>query len=180
MSKIKQVIIVRKDLKMRRGKECAQVAHASMKVFFDRMSIDNYISHKGGSKYSKTYLYTYFCEFTKNMKEWMNGLFTKVVVSCDSEEELLALQKVAENMNIINALIQDAGLTEFKENCTYCKGKGLYEISAPKHSTENSSTQFCSNCKGTGKISKQTYTCLAVGPDYSEKIDKVTKHLKLK
>ena len=32
---IKQVIVVRKDLKMRKGKIAAQAAHASMKVFFD-------------------------------------------------------------------------------------------------------------------------------------------------
>ena len=36
MSDIKQVILFRKDLKMRTGKVAAQVAHASMKVFFDR------------------------------------------------------------------------------------------------------------------------------------------------
>jgi peptidyl-tRNA hydrolase len=35
---IKQVIVVRKDLNMRKGKLAAQVAHASMKVFFDRMT----------------------------------------------------------------------------------------------------------------------------------------------
>ena len=32
----KQVIVVRKDLNMRKGKMCAQVAHASMKVLLDR------------------------------------------------------------------------------------------------------------------------------------------------
>ena len=29
---VKQVIIIRKDLKMRKGKMCAQAAHAAMKV----------------------------------------------------------------------------------------------------------------------------------------------------
>ena len=33
---VKQVIIFRRDLNMRKGKIAAQVAHASMKVFFDR------------------------------------------------------------------------------------------------------------------------------------------------
>ena len=33
---VKQVIVLRKDLNMRKGKMVAQGAHASMKVFFDR------------------------------------------------------------------------------------------------------------------------------------------------
>jgi peptidyl-tRNA hydrolase len=36
---IKQVIIWRKDLNVRKGKLAAQIAHASMKVFFDKMII---------------------------------------------------------------------------------------------------------------------------------------------
>lgn len=32
---VKQVIVIRKDLNMRKGKMIAQGAHASMKVFFD-------------------------------------------------------------------------------------------------------------------------------------------------
>jgi hypothetical protein len=35
---IKQVIVIRKDLKMRRGKECAQAAHASMAFITRRLS----------------------------------------------------------------------------------------------------------------------------------------------
>jgi len=34
---VKQVIVVRKDLNMRKGKIAAQASHASLKVFFDRM-----------------------------------------------------------------------------------------------------------------------------------------------
>ena len=36
---IKQIIVVRKDLNMRKGKIASQCAHASMKVFFDRLSL---------------------------------------------------------------------------------------------------------------------------------------------
>ncbi len=40
MNNIKQVLVIRKDLNMSPGKLAAQVAHASMKVFFDRMSTE--------------------------------------------------------------------------------------------------------------------------------------------
>ena len=41
----KQVIVIRKDLKMRKGKMCAQAAHASMKVILNEL-----LSYrKGGS-----------------------------------------------------------------------------------------------------------------------------------
>lgn len=35
------------------------------------------------------------------------------------------------------------------------------------------------NAGRAGKINKPTYTALAIGPDYSDKIDKITGHLKL-
>ena len=36
---IKQVIVIRKNLNMRKGKMCAQAAHASMKVIIDDIHI---------------------------------------------------------------------------------------------------------------------------------------------
>jgi PTH2 family peptidyl-tRNA hydrolase len=44
---------------------------------------------------------------------WLNGLFTKVVVSCDSEQELLELYEQANSNGLPSSLIVDAGLTEF-------------------------------------------------------------------
>ena len=37
---VKQIIAVRRDLKMRRGKEAAQVAHAAMKVFLNGIKFE--------------------------------------------------------------------------------------------------------------------------------------------
>jgi peptidyl-tRNA hydrolase len=37
----------------------------------------------------------------------------------------------------------------------------------------------CPECGGTGKVNKPTTTCLAIGPDEAEKIDKITGELKL-
>jgi len=38
-NEVKQVIVIRKDLKMPLGKCCAQVAHASMTVILDKMYV---------------------------------------------------------------------------------------------------------------------------------------------
>lgn len=107
---IKQIIVVRKDLNMRKGKIASQCSHASMKVFFDRME-----KHESPYEYNKTiFLHT----FTPEMMTWLDwevGLqgFTKIVVSCNSEEELYELERKAKEAKIPNALIIDNGLTEF-------------------------------------------------------------------
>jgi len=99
---IKQVIIIRKDLNMRKGKMCAQVAHASMKVLLDRMTIS-------------CECYYQSTKFTPEIYEWLQGKFTKIVVGCDSEQELVKLYEKAVLANLPCAIITDCGATEFKE-----------------------------------------------------------------
>lgn len=167
---IKQVIIVRKDLNMRKGKIAAQVAHASMKVFFDRM-IFEYLSwdeYEGGLSYID------YKQFTPEMLKWMKELFTKIVVGIDSLEELMQLKDLADEFEIPNALIEDAGFTEFKSACPICKGSGTIA-----DMTTHAAWKICDNCSGTGIIHHPTITCLAIGPDESKKIDKITGSLKL-
>ncbi len=174
--KIKQVIVVRKDLNMRKGKLAAQVAHASMKVFFDRMK-DIGKPHNGnysGMKFSKD-CYLYATSFTPEMIEWMEGDFTKIVVGVDSLDQLFELKEWADTLDIPHALIKDNGLTEFKEGCPQCRGKGKLK----ERNTMEAWTVECGSCEGTGKISKPTITCLVIGPDKSENIDSITKNLKL-
>ena len=91
---IKQVIVVRKDLNMRKGKIGAQVAHGALAVTLENLD-------------------------HPMVKEWLAGIFTKICVSCDSLEELLELKMKADNVDIINALIIDSGKTEFKNVATY-------------------------------------------------------------
>ena len=43
----------------------------------------------------------------------MNSLFTKIVVSCDSEEELNNIYETAKENNLPCSIIVDSGLTEF-------------------------------------------------------------------
>ena len=108
--KIKQVIVVRKDLNMRKGKIAAQAAHASMKVLLDRMSCSN--------DYGKMNL-KLTMDFNGPLYNWIFAKFTKIVVYVNSEVELLTLRDECLFHELPCALIKDSGLTEFKGVKTY-------------------------------------------------------------
>ncbi len=106
---VKQVIIIRKDLNMRKGKIAAQASHASMKVFSDKfLNLDEHWNEnpKNKGKYKVIYL-------NEKELEWMDGSFTKIVVSVDSEQELLDVYNKAKEAKLNCSLIKDSGLTEF-------------------------------------------------------------------
>ena len=105
----KQVIVIRKDLKMRKGKMVSQGSHASGKVFFDRGSI---ITNDAGKR-------VLCIPLTDGMEEWVENIFTKIVVSVNSLEELIELFDLARKLDIPCSLIQDVGLTEFNGVPTY-------------------------------------------------------------
>ena len=107
MTQIKQVLIIRKDLKMRRGKECAQCSHASNSVLLKQKTKG--LSNQDGS--SEVTLY-----FNEDITSWLtDSLSTKITVSVNSEQELLNIYKQAQEAGLPCSLIKDAGLTEFKE-----------------------------------------------------------------
>jgi PTH2 family peptidyl-tRNA hydrolase len=118
----KQVIVMRRDLGMRRGKEIAQGAHASMIWLALRIRRPGYW-------------------FTEAERRWLDGAFTKVCVRVDSEEELLAIVEKARAAGVLVQLCVDAGRTEF------------HGVPTP--------------------------TCCAIGPDFADRIDPITGHLKL-
>lgn len=124
MSKVKQVIVMRKDLGMRKGKMVAQGAHASigaLLTLFEKIKF---------SKEDGTTHYIYETRFSENsvLNKWFNGSFTKICVGVNSEEELLEINKKLEELDIIPfKLITDAGLTEFGGVPTNtCIGIGPY------------------------------------------------------
>ena len=99
----KQVIVVRKDLNMRRGKEIAQGAHASLAVFFNMMEMV-----EKGKKYECSFTHT-----SQAMHEWMTNGFTKITVTVDNEQALLDVYNKAKAAGLPCSLIRDAGKTEF-------------------------------------------------------------------
>ena len=89
-----QVIVMRRDLGMRLGKEIAQGAHASMIWLVLRI-------REPDSK------------FTEPERLWLEGAFTKVSVPVDSEQALLAVVAKAREAGVMVQLCVDAGKTEF-------------------------------------------------------------------
>lgn len=108
MSTHKQVIVMRKDLGMRKGKMIAQGAHASMAAILNQghyVVENDRINGEITTKFRLT--------VDVRMKDWLLGNFKKVCVYVNSEEELLALYAKAKASGIICSLITDSGLTEF-------------------------------------------------------------------
>ncbi|MEK6946217.1 MAG: peptidyl-tRNA hydrolase Pth2 [Nanoarchaeota archaeon] len=110
----KQVILVREDLNLPKGKLSAQVAHAAVDA---------------SSKSDK-----------KTVDLWKKGGGKKVVLKVNDEKELFKYKQMAEDSGLKTALIQDAGHTV---------------------------------------VEPGTITCLGIGPDEEDKIDRVTGKLKM-
>lgn len=96
---IKMVIVVNRALNMRKGKMCAQAAHAAMGFL-----LDNNIAKKS------TQLHV---ELSDIETEWLNDGHAKIVVGCDSEPQLRDLMLKARLADIQVHEVIDAGRTEF-------------------------------------------------------------------
>lgn len=110
----KQVIVVRKDLKMDKGKLAAQVAHASLEAYKKANAGD--------------------------VAEWEAEGMKKVVVCVNNIKEFMETKERAKEAGLPYAVIRDAGKTQLKPG---------------------------------------TVTAMGIGPAEEERIDRVTKHLKL-
>lgn len=110
----KQIIAIRRDLKMSPGKLGAQCAHASI-AFISNSFRDAIQNAKDG---------TLTGWFSPPEHSWLQGRFTKIVVFVDSEEELMKLHEDALEAGLNAHLIRDAGLSEFGEPTNTCVGIG--------------------------------------------------------
>lgn len=96
--RVKQVLVIRHDLKMRRGKQIAQGAHASMSFICRRLQESGSVS---------------FDDFTEVQRAWLTGAFAKVCCRVNSEEELMEIYDRALDAGLEVHLITDSGKTEF-------------------------------------------------------------------
>jgi PTH2 family peptidyl-tRNA hydrolase len=111
---MKQIIVMRADLKMSRGKIAAQACHACLGAY---KKADDRV-----------------------LKKWETEGEKKVVLKVNDLEELFEIYELSKATNMPIYLVHDAGHTE---------------------------------------LPKSTITCLGIGPDEDEKIDKITQDLKL-
>ncbi len=110
----KQVILIRQDLKLPKGKACAQCSHASVEAVFKSSE--------------------------ELVKAWRKEGMAKIVLKVQDQKELIKYFQAAKDEGITASLITDAGHT----------------VVAPG-----------------------TKTCVGIGPDTEERIDKLTNTLKL-
>lgn len=107
MKPTKQVIVMRTDLNMRKGKMIAQGSHASMAFLtrsggFFQSSLED---HRAFHNEQMTNL--------EEAEEWMKNSFTKICLQVGSEAELDELYNKAQEAGLTVHLIIDNGLTEF-------------------------------------------------------------------
>lgn len=93
MDDVKQIILIRKDLKMRRGKEIAQGAHAATACLVAALRTGRGVSD--------------------TMAIWLAGGHKKVCLQVASEEELVAAHERALRAGVTSHLVVDQGRTEF-------------------------------------------------------------------
>ena len=110
--KSKMVIVVRKDLKMPRGKIAAQASHASVgaviqSIFGERLDKSSFGIDGEGFEITKP---TFVNGATK---DWLIGEFTKICVYVESEQELMSIYEKAEESGLNVCLITDNGHTCF-------------------------------------------------------------------
>lgn len=110
----KQVILVRDDLKLSKGKMSAQVAHAAV----DAVTLSD----------------------AETVTKWRDVGMKKTVLKVKDLAELLQYEKKASSAGLVVAVVTDAGHTH---------------------------------------VDPGTITCMAIGPDDENRIDKVTGSLKL-
>ncbi len=98
MADYKQVIIVRMDLGLPRGKICSQVGHACVEAVL-RSDI-------------------------KIVKKWRSSGMAKIVVKVKNLRELRKYERLAKQVGLVTAVITDAGRTIVSPGTVTCMGVG--------------------------------------------------------
>jgi len=109
----KLTVLVRGDLKLSKGKTCAQVGHAVLQCYMKQ-------------------------DDKKLTQAWLEEGGKKVILKAKDLKELFDIKEAAKRAGLVTAVIKDAGHTE---------------------------------------VEPGTVTCMGLGPDREENIDRITKSL---
>lgn len=113
MERIKQVILIRKDLKMRRGKEIAQGSHASMQFLTEQIIAQANNQAISTNPTEVESLFSTTVTLSQREAHWLTKGMAKVCLKVDSEQQLIALHEKAITAGIKSFIITDSGRTEF-------------------------------------------------------------------
>lgn len=119
MSDVKQVIVMRKDLNMRKGKMAAQAAHAAMLFLVSGATLQRNKLMSPKSVDGRNDMHLLEQALSDSEADWIERAFTKVVVGVDSEEELFEIHQKALDAGLTSHVVRDAGYTEFAGVPTY-------------------------------------------------------------
>ena len=113
----KQMIVIRRDLHMRKGKIAAQAGHACVEAVLMALAREERLSDVVITDNVVTLREN--CRQPTALSDWFEKGVAKICVYVDSEEALLAIDRQAKEAGILSALICDAGMTEFHGEPTY-------------------------------------------------------------
>ena len=111
MYRSKMMIVMRRDLKMRKGKIAAQAGHACVEAILMALHKEG----RMGDLVMTSEGMDLVCEGKEHtpLSEWFAYGSAKICVYVDSEEALLDIASKAGEKGIMAAVITDAGMTEF-------------------------------------------------------------------
>lgn len=117
--KSKQMIVMRRDLRMRKGKIAAQSGHACVEATLMALAREGRLGQvRVTDDQSWVYLDDEGTEPTP-LSDWFDAGVAKVCVYVDGEDALLDVARQGRERGFAVALVRDAGLTEFHGETTY-------------------------------------------------------------
>ena len=117
--KSKQMIVIRRDLKMRKGKIAAQASHACVEATLMALAKEQRLNEVCVAENQNWVYLNHSHEDTSALTNWFDAGVAKICVYVNSEEELLELANQGREQGFIVALIKDAGFTEFHGEPTF-------------------------------------------------------------
>ena len=111
MYKSKMMIVMRRDLKMRKGKIAAQAGHACVDAVLMALSKEGRMNDFEMT--GDGFILKNADKPGSPLSDWFAYGCAKICVYVDSEEALLEVAEKAKERGIIASVITDAGMTEF-------------------------------------------------------------------